>query len=315
LILKWKKMPKILVGTRASELATTQTRWFVTQLTNLFPSLEVEEIPITTEGDLSVTPLSESKTPGVFVSALREKLLAKEVDFIVHSMKDLPAEPMRGIALACVPIREDARDALVSRSGSSLAKLPKGARVGTSSPRRTATIRKFRPDLVVESIRGNVDTRIGLVEQGKFDATVLALAGLSRLGKSDLATEIFPTDFMIPAPGQGALAVELRTEDLELRSVVGALMKPLDLLTTTAERAVLRGLRATCATPIGAFAEYRDGSLRLSADLGVEATGESVRFQESVNCEIQDLAAAEKLGRLMASKLLDSEVAGRSALK
>ncbi len=200
-------MAKFRIGTRASLLALTQTRWVASQLQLHFPGLSIEEVLITTEGDLSTSPLSESKTPGVFVSALRNALYDREVDFVVHSMKDLPAKLEPGISVAAVPKREDVRDVLVSKGNLKLSELRRGAKVGTSSPRRAATLRQLRPDLELVSIRGNVDTRIAKVREGDYDATILALAGLNRIGRSAELSEIFSPEVMIPAPGQGALAV------------------------------------------------------------------------------------------------------------
>jgi len=308
-------MAKFRVGTRSSLLALTQTRWVAAELQSHFPGLNLTEVLVTTIGDTTTTPLSQSKTPGVFVSALRDALMRSEVDFVVHSMKDLPAKSSGGILIACVPAREDVRDALVSKQNLTLAELPRGARVGTSSPRRAAALRQLRPDLELVSIRGNVDTRIKKVRSGEFDATVLAIAGLRRIGRESEAAEIFGAHQMVPAPGQGALAVELRTADVELAAVLGAIESAEDRLATTAERAVLRGLNASCATAIGAHASVADGQLQLTAELAVEATGESLRVTGSVSCDSYNLEAAEQLGQSLAVELLVSEIADRAALR
>jgi hydroxymethylbilane synthase len=308
-------MAKFRIGTRASLLALTQTRWVVSQLQLHFPGLSIEEVLITTEGDLTTTPLSESKTPGVFVSALRNALHDREVDFVVHSMKDLPAKLEPGIVVAAVPKREDVRDVLVSKGNLQLSELRSGARVGTSSPRRAATLRQLRPDLELVSIRGNVDTRIAKVREGAYDATILALAGLNRIGRAAEASEIFSPEVMIPAPGQGALAIELRTQDKELAAVLGAINNASDLLVTTAERAVLRGLGASCATPIGASARFEKGELILIAELAIESTGQAVRVSRSIMSDVHNLEQAEELGLSVAAEMLKSEIADQAALK
>lgn len=308
-------MSKIRVGTRASLLATTQTRLLVNQLQSRHPDFEVEEVLIKTEGDATTTPLSESKNPGVFVSALRDALLANQVDFIVHSMKDLPAKPFPGIVTAAIPERESVQDVLVSKDNLTLAQLPKGSLVGTSSPRRAASVRRVRPDLRVESIRGNVDSRIQKVRSGEYQGTLLALAGLNRIGRANEVAEVYSPDQMVPAPGQGALAVECREGDSALIELLASVDDPITRLTTAAEREVLVGLEAGCATAIGAFASFEDGALTLTAELAVEQTGESVSVRKQLVTTLSDLASARELGLQVASELINSEVAGRAMLR
>lgn len=295
-------MPRLRVGTRASTLALTQTRIFIEQLREVTPQLEVEEVHIQTDGDRSVEPLSTSPTPGLFVSALRDALLAGEVEFIVHSMKDLPAEPFPGITTACVPSREDSRDVLVSKDHRKLHELLPGATVGTSSPRRTAALRHLRPDLNIVDIRGNVDTRISKVRDGDYDATVLAYAGLNRIGRTNEIAQVFDTEF-VPAAGQGALSVECLETDTPTRAILALLDDAYVRCTTTAERSVLIGLSAGCATAIGARAKYLHGELSLTAELAVAETGESITFTESRQCELSDLPAAHELGLNVAAQL------------
>lgn len=308
-------MNALRVGTRESLLATTQTRWFVSKLLEVAPQLSVTEVLIKTEGDTTSTPLSESKTPGVFVSALRDALLAHEVDFVVHSMKDLPAKPHPQILTACVPEREDVRDALVSSGNRTLAELPPGARVGTSSPRRAASIRKMRPDLVVDSIRGNVDSRIQKVHSGEYEATLLALAGLRRIGREAEACQLFDPFELVPAPGQGALSIECRAEDKELIALLAALDHPHTRITTTAERAVLVGLDAGCATAIGAHANWNDAGLSLRVELSVEQTGESLTLDADYKSAAATPEAAEQLGLSLAERLLAADIATRAAFR
>lgn len=303
------------VGTRSSLLALTQTRTFVDEFLRANPDQLVEEVHITTEGDLSATPLSESKTPGVFVSALRDALLENRVDFIVHSMKDLPAEPFFGIVTACIPDREDIRDVFVSKNGLDLLQIPKGSLIGTSSPRRTASIRRIRPDLRVQSIRGNVDTRLAKVQSGEFDATVLAHAGLKRINRLESISQILPADLFIPAPGQGALSVECRAEDAGLAAMLGALTNKEVALTSTAERQVLVGISAGCATAIGATATYVDGVLTLTAELAIEQTGEAELVTESLLAGLENLELARGLGMSVATKLLSSPIAAKVSFK
>lgn len=294
-------------------LALTQTRTLCDALVHEHPKLSIIEVPITTEGDGSAEPLSATKNPGVFVSALRDALLEGRVDVIVHSMKDLPAKPHPEIVTACVPAREDARDGFVSRDHVALAKLPAGAVVGTSSPRRAATLRRLRPDVQVVNIRGNIDTRIEKVMRGDVDATLLAMAGLNRIGRADVVAETFDSHDFVPAPAQGALAVECRANDEATRELLRSLNDDRVQLVTTAERSVLLGLDAGCSTAVGAFAEYTDGDLILTAELAVEKTGEADRVRVSARLGLDELEAAEALGREAARQLLELPVAAQVA--
>lgn len=308
-------MPKLRVGTRGSLLALTQTRLFTSQLLALHPDLELEEVLIQTQGDISTEPLNQSKTPGLFVSALRDALLSGGVDFIIHSMKDLPAQPFPGISTACVPVREDSRDGLVSKDNLSLSELPAGAVVGTSSPRRAASIRRMRPDLTVTSIRGNIDTRISKVENGDYDATLLAMAGLNRIGRADVVCEVFENAQLVPAAGQGALSIECREEDSSILRILASLDDPYTRLMTAAERSVLVGLDAGCATAIGAWAAYEQGTLTLQAELSVEETGESQLIERQAQLALSDLKSASALGLRVAELLKASPISGRVAWK
>lgn len=313
---------RLRLGTRGSLLARTQSGMVAEQLAKLIgaPVGEaVEEIIIRTEGDDSTVPLNESKTPGLFVNTLRQALLAKKVDFIVHSFKDLPSGPIDGIVLAAVPPREDLRDVLVSRDNLSLAALPAGARVGTSSPRRSAKLLFARPDLVVTPIRGNVDSRIAQVRDGKFDATILAAAGLKRIGRFDEAAEVLPVDLLLPAPAQGALAVECRSDDFDTLELLRQLDDPIARLVTTAERAVLVGVSATCSTAIGAVADYSDGQLTVKTELSdpVPAADGKIEFERfEVSAPVGDdpakaLSEAYQLGLFAAAKLMETDLGKR----
>lgn len=302
-------MPELRVGTRGSLLALTQTRAFVAALEQAHPGVKFHEVLIQTEGDKTSIPLNQATQPGLFVSALRDALLAGEVDFIVHSMKDLPAVAHPEILTACVPVREDNRDGLVARDGLTLDTLPAGSVVGTSSPRRTASLRSARPDLDIRPIRGNVDTRIAKVRRGEFDATLLAMAGLNRIGRSHEVSQIFAVDHFVPAAAQGALSVECRASDMALVKLLSHLEDPATRLTSTAERAVLRGLSAGCATAIGASATFIDGTLSLTAELAVEDTGASARVTETCETQLSDVESAELLGRRVANALLAHPIA------
>lgn len=251
--------PALRIGTRASLLARTQSGHVADAVREALdvPTTLVE---VTTHGDVSTASLSSLGGTGVFVSALRNALLAGEVDVAVHSLKDLPTAPADGITLAAVPPREDPRDVLVARDGLTLGELPVGSRVGTGSPRRRAQLAALGLGLEIVDIRGNVDTRIGKVTSGELDAVVLARAGLARLGRADVATEVLDPLQMLPAPGQGALAVECRSEDADLvERLREALEDPATRAAVTAERVVLAELEAGCAAPVGALADVAEG--------------------------------------------------------
>ncbi len=275
----------VRIGTRASKLALTQTQQ-TADLLSAVGGFTVELVHIRTEGDVLKGSLSQMGGTGVFVAALRDALLRDECDVAVHSLKDLPTGPAAGLVLAATPPRVDVRDVLCARDGLKLADLPKGARVGTGSPRRAAQLRAVRPDLDIVDIRGNVDTRLGRVpglpgntteavvegKSGDLDAVILAAAGLERIGRLDTVTEYLETDVMLPAAGQGSLAIECRTADAPARAgsaggSQGALAQALSAvddqdtrLAVTAERALLARLEAGCAAPVGAYA-YRKGSI------------------------------------------------------
>ncbi|HYI50836.1 MAG TPA: hydroxymethylbilane synthase [Microbacterium sp.] len=254
----------IRVGTRASALAVAQT----SAIAALLGAHDL--ITITSEGDRSSAPLASLGGTGVFVSALRDALLAGEVDLIVHSFKDLPTAPADGIRLAAVPARADARDALATRDGVTLAKLPAGARVGTGSPRRRAQLLAARPDLEVVGIRGNVDTRLGRLydpdDDRRVDGLVLAAAGLERLGRLGEASELLDLAQWPTAPAQGALALEIRQDaSSSLAERVGAVDHAPTRMAATAERRVLARLEAGCSAPIAAHAAVGEGVLSLTA--------------------------------------------------
>lgn len=301
----------LVIGTRGSLLATTQARQIATSL-GAVSTYKISELIIRTEGDDVTTSLTKPERPGVFVTALRSALMRGEVDLIVHSYKDLPSMPESGIVIAAVPKREDYRDALISRENLLLMQLPNAARVGTSSPRRASRISHLRPDLDVLPIRGNVDTRLRKVSEGEFDAVVLAVAGLNRVGHADKITQYFTMDDILPAPAQGALAVECRSDDSELISVLSLLDDPLTRLVTTAERAVLVGIDATCATAIGALAQMEDGTLNLVAELSASDIDEHERLAKSKKgISFGDASAAYELGLAVAGEIMKTSLGAR----
>lgn len=293
------------LGTRRSALAMTQSRQ-VAQLLAERSGREVRLVEVVTHGDVSAAPLSVIGGTGVFTSALRAALLAGEVDLAVHSLKDLPTAPAPGLVLAAVPAREDPRDVLVARDGATLAQLPAGARVGTGSPRRAAQLRAVRPDLEVVDVRGNVDTRLRLVAEGAVDAVVLARAGLLRLGLESAATEVLDPEVVVPAPGQGALAVECRADDAATAAACAGLDHAMTRAEVTAERALLAALEAGCTAPVGALATAGEGG-QVHLRAVVASPDGALAVRRSASCPpapIDVLHAAAVLGLEVAEALL-----------
>lgn len=258
----------IRVGTRASALAMAQTGQIADRIAKAAKA-EIELVPVTTEGDTSRASLASLGGTGVFAAALREALLRGEVDVVVHSLKDLPTADHEGLRIGAIPKRADPRDALCARDGLALAELPEGARVGTGSPRRIAQLAAARPDVTAVDIRGNVDTRLGKVSGGELDAVILAAAGLGRLGRTEAITELLSLDAWPTAPGQGALAIEVRRErgDRALERALESIDHSTTRATVLAERLVLAGLEAGCSAPVGASAFIEDELLFLSASV------------------------------------------------
>jgi hydroxymethylbilane synthase len=292
----------IRLGTRASALATTQSRWVGDRLSAAL-GRDVELVEITTEGDRDSRSLVQLGGTGVFVSALRTALADGRIDVAVHSLKDLPTAPAPGIALAAVPVREDPRDVLVARDGLTLGELPVGSRVGTGSPRRAAQLHALGLGLEITDIRGNVDTRIRKVRDGAYDAVVLARAGLARLGRLTEATEVLDPLQVLPAPGQGALAVETREGD-ELAAEVVVLDDARTRAAVTAERAVLATLEGGCTAPIGVLAEVVEGDG--GEELWVRAAALSPDGTLAVRMSATgDPADAAGVGNRLAGQMLD----------
>jgi hydroxymethylbilane synthase len=290
------------LGTRRSALAVTQSEWVAQRLRALGHTVDLVEV--TTEGDTSTASLATLGGTGVFAAALRRALLAGEVDLAVHSLKDLPTAPEPGLVVAAVPVREDPRDVLVSATGATLGELPAGAVGGTGSLRRVAQLAALGLGLDFKDIRGNVDTRIAMVRDGALDAVVLARAGLARLGRLEEASEVLDPLQVLPAPGQGALAVECRQDDTATIAVVRELEDPDTRAAVTAERAVLATLEAGCSAPVGALAEVVDGEAgpELSLRAFVGAVDGSFELRRSV---VGPVEAAAALGARLAGVLLE----------
>ena len=283
------------VGTRGSALARIQTQAVVDAL-----GAPVEIVPIVTAGDRSTAPLEQIGGTGVFVSALRAALVSAEIDVAVHSYKDLPTAAYDGITIPAVPRREDPRDALVARDGLTLAELPAGSRIGTGSPRRAAQLRALGLGLVVEPIRGNVDTRLRRVAEGAFDAVVLALAGLRRLRRDGEATEILDPIQVLPAPAQGALAVECRVSDPATRDLLSTVDDADSRAAVTAERALLAALEAGCTAPVAALAEIAEGpEIYLRGSVTTPDGSRAVRLSAT-----GPATDADGIGRRLAAELL-----------
>jgi hydroxymethylbilane synthase len=291
------------LGTRASALARTQSQAVADAITAA-TGAEVELVLISTEGDRSAAAIPQLGGTGVFVTAIRTALVEGTVDLAVHSYKDLPTAPAPGLILAAVPRREDPRDALVARDGLTLGGLPPGSTVGTGAPRRVAQLRALGLGLEVVPIRGNVDTRLGRVGAGDLDAVVLARAGLARLGRLAEITETLDPLQVLPAPAQGALAVECRTSDARTRELLGRLEHLATRCCVTAERSTLAALEAGCSAPVAAYAEIADGDdgPELFLRASVTALDGSDAVRGSLSGSLSDAAA---LGRRLAADLLE----------
>jgi hydroxymethylbilane synthase len=250
---------KLIFATRPSALARWQTQWVMNALQNIHRDLECEEKIITTQGDKILDkPLPEIGGKGLFTQELESELLSGAVHCAVHSLKDLPVENAAGLTIGCIPARAEVRDALISARGHTISTLPVNASVGTSSLRRAAQILSVRPDLRTESLRGNVDTRLRKALDGQYDAIILAGAGLTRLGLDKHVTEWIPLDVMLPAPGQGALAIQCRADDQTTLSLLAALEDDSTRKAVTAERAFLSGLGGGCFVPVAAYGNIKD---------------------------------------------------------
>ncbi len=290
----------LVLGTRASKLALQQSEWFQAQIQAIAPDITVTLTRIQTSGDKIVdVPLAKIGGKGLFVKEIEEALLSGDIDFAVHSMKDVPTQLPDGLEILCVPPREDSRDALISRTGCSFQELPVGARVGSSSLRRQSQFLHARPDLRIEMLRGNLDTRLKKLKEGQFDAIILAAAGLRRLGWTEEITEYLDPQLCLPAIGQGALGIEGRSNDQFVRSILSRLTHPPTQVAVTAERALLHRLEGGCQVPIAAYATLTNDQVHL------EGLVASVDGKTVIRDAVQGTRAeAQVLGTRLAERLL-----------
>ena len=293
-------MRKIIVGSRKSKLALTQTNWFINELKEAGVPFEFEIKEIVTKGDRILdVQLSKVGGKGLFVKEIEQALYDKEIDFAVHSMKDMPAVLPEGLVIGCIPPREDARDAFISKGHVKFADLPKGAVVGTSSLRRSAQLLAVRPDLEIKWIRGNVDTRLNKLETEDYDAIILAAAGLKRLGWNEtIVTEYLETDICLPAVAQGSLGIECRADDEELLAQLAKLTDAATWITAHAERSFLAAMDGGCQVPIAGYATVNGEDISLTGM--VAAPDASVIYKETLTG-----TDAEELGKAVAAKLTE----------
>ncbi len=292
----------VRIGSRGSALALWQANHIRDELTRLHPGLTVELDIIRTEGDrVQDRPLHEIGGKGLFVKAIEERVLDGSVDVAVHCLKDMPAFGPAGLCIASMPPREDARDALIGPAGATLATLPAGSRVGTGSLRRGALARRINPGLEIVPIRGNVPTRVGKVDSGELDAVLLAAAGLRRLGMADRIVELLDPESFCPAPAQGVLALQCRTQDERTRQILGAMADTPTTVAADAERGFVQQLEAGCTIPMGCHAT-RDGDQLVVHGLVVDPSGAPC-YEDRVRGPVGE---AEALGRALAQTLLDA---------
>ena len=300
----------ITIGTRASELALWQAEYIAAEIEKQYPTVRVELRRMTTKGDRILdAPLAKIGGKGLFTKDLEQAMFAGEIDLAVHSLKDMPTEVPDGLVIGAVTERLDAGDAFVSVRYQSMEELPQGAKVGTSSLRRRAQLLAVRPDLKIHDLRGNVNTRLAKLDAGEFDAIVLAAAGLKRLGLGERIRTILPRSMILPAVGQGALAIECRADDMRILELIDFLRDPQMTAAATAERAFLRRVEGGCQIPVGVYAEVGASNV-----LHVEAMIASVDGMRVCRSRSRGTPeTAEKIGIALAEELLD--VGGREILK
>jgi len=310
---------KIVIGSRASKLALIQSNWTKSELETRFSGLDVIIKEISTKGDrITDVPLSRLGGVGLFTKELENSLLSGEIDIAVHSAKDMPSELPEGLAIGAFPKREDSHDVFIGREGVSLDQISADCVIGTSSLRRKAQLLARFPDLKIEDLRGNLDTRLEKLKNGNFDGIILANAGLIRMGLGEIARQIIPFDFMLPAVGQGSLAIETRQDDDDTLSMVSLLNDRTTRIAVTAERSLLHKLQGGCQIPVGAAGEVcADGQLRLTAMVssldGTEIVKESaegdVENASSIGLELAELLlgkGADKILREIRESLAQS---------
>ncbi len=294
---------KVVVGTRGSRLALTQTNWVVDQLKKNHPSIEFEIKVIKTKGDLiQNVSLDKIGDKGIFVKEIEQQLLSKDIDLAVHSMKDMPSSLPNGLKFASIPKREDPRDALILRKEyNGLDDLPKGATIGTGSKRRKYQLLKYRPDLNIVSIRGNIDTRIRKIQDENLDGIVLAASGLIRAGLDHNITQYLSVDIMIPAPAQGALALEIRSDDIEIEEIINCLKDEVTKIQVEAERGFLDGVNGSCHIPMGSYCEVDGDDINLvglyGSEDGAKLITKSIKGKSSdarsIGLELADIISKE----------------------
>ncbi|WP_020006442.1 hydroxymethylbilane synthase [Salinicoccus albus] len=301
-------MRKFIVGSRRSGLAMTQSKQFIEKLKEHYPDIDVEIKEIVTKGDRIVdVQLSKVGGKGLFVKEIEQALENREIDMAIHSLKDVPSELSEGFMIGCVPEREDMRDAFLSNGNVPFRELPAGSVVGTSSLRRGAQLLAIRDDITVNWVRGNIDTRIKKMESGEYDAIVLAAAGLKRMGWSDsIVTEYFDPETFIPAIAQGALGIEIRSNDAELLEMLENVHSEKDAECTTAERTFLRRMDGSCEVPIGGFATYEDGEMYLIGLIMPEDGSEQYVVKKSHgNPETLGNLVADEMEKIGAKDIID----------
>ncbi|AEH44749.1 porphobilinogen deaminase [Thermodesulfatator indicus DSM 15286] len=305
----------IKVGTRGSKLALAQTNWVIGQIKERYPEIQVETVIIKTKGDKILdVPLAKVGGKGLFVKEIEDALLREEIDLAVHSMKDVPTELPEGLEIAIIPERESPYDVVISQGGESIDDLPSGATVGTSSLRRSAQLKAYRPDLKIENLRGNLDTRLRKLNEGLYHAIIVAQAGLIRLGlKEERAKPISP-EIMLPAIGQGALAIEVRESDHDLKEGLSFLHHEETAICVAAERAFLATLEGGCQVPLAAFARLSGDNLTVEG-LIADPSGETILKEELKGPKEEAQALGRKLAEILLGrggrKILD-EVYGRA---
>lgn len=291
---------KLRLGTRKSVLALAQSNWVKEEIEMHWPDLNVHLVKFTTKGDRILdVPLAKVGGKGLFVKEIEDALLKKDADFAVHSLKDVPAELPGGLEVTIFPDREDPRDALISQTGLRLEELPKGARVGTSSLRRIAQLKNARPDLEVAPLRGNIDTRLRKLDEGQYDAIILAAAGLIRLGLEQRIIQLLEPEVMLPAVGQGALGIEFRSIDTEVRRILASIHHEETSICVRAERAFLFRLEGGCQVPIGAFAQLKEETLELEGMVGNETGTDIIRMKRQGTAD-----QPEALGTILGEEVL-----------
>ncbi|KIH72037.1 hydroxymethylbilane synthase [Salinicoccus roseus] len=301
-------MRKFIVGSRRSGLAMTQSRQFIDSLKSHYPDMDIEIKEIVTKGDRIVdVQLSKVGGKGLFVKEIEQALADKEIDMAIHSLKDVPSSMPEGFTIACVPEREDMRDAFLSNNKVHFKDLPAGSVVGTSSLRRGAQLLAMRDDIEVKWVRGNIDTRIKKMESGEYDAIVLAAAGLKRMGWSDnIVTEYFDPESFIPAIAQGALGIECRSDDKELIEMLQKVHSDVDATCTSAERAFLKRMDGSCQVPIGGYAAYEDGELYLTGLIMPEDGSEQYIVKKShQDPDTLGNLVADEMERIGAKDIID----------